>query len=177
MKNTMELANLCYNVPGQPIYGELTKHSVSRILELDPLPVDHLVDLGSGSGRTLLHMRRHLGPVVALSGLEVSQTRLEIARAIVPADVAVMHHCDMSKHIVFPNDVTHTYAFDKAFTADLMANVHDAQLAAPNLCSVFTTNPGIYRSHPDHWEHVASTSVRMVGGAGSCTACLFHRTR
>jgi hypothetical protein len=171
----LELAKLCYNVPGESIYGELTHNSIKRMTQtLSFLPQKNiLVDIGSGSGY-MLHDFFMAHNDLILIGFEISTIRASLSRVILKKlfkdknvnwTIYEQDICELSQ---LPTGTTHSVSFDTTFTPDLMKKIERIQRNTPTLLYVITNhNTNIYSEV--YWTKTAQTIATLKGSHKSKT--------
>jgi SAM-dependent methyltransferase len=191
------LPGLCYNIPDQPIYGELTPHTLSKIARVlsipPPLSPIHILDIGHGSGRALAHLAKSFTDcnvtVDVLHGVDVSYDRVLISKTVLPRMLKIIFKCKMkcpaltleSADVIdwkmLPPKITHTYSFDLAFGVILMTHIENLQRMAQELTHVITCNPKVYRQNHIIWGEYGRLRGIMHGSGNSVTLYIFRRVR
>ena len=96
--------------PIDRLFVDLTQ----TVLELSaPQPGERVIDIGCGSGTTVLDLARRVGPTGYVLGADISQPSVEKARARIAAaglSQAEVSLCDVSTHVFAPDN------FDLAFS-------------------------------------------------------------
>jgi len=183
--------DLCYNVPGAPLYGELTPAGYRRVAEILAGAVENttkicLFDAGSGSGNALsslvLHLRRASqgsSRSMAAVGVEVDSIRCQLSRHVLaqslPVDVPwkivnqdILDILDMKTL-----GATHCYAFDKVFPPRVLRHLEELQRKSTNVVAVVTTKPKVYRANG--WKLTGRTQASFRGGKGRCEFYAFQK--
>src|SRR6185369_15061543 len=173
-----ELGNLCYNVPGESIYGEITLNSIRQLTQYFSFPDDdwiHIVDIGSGAGYMLCNFAQCLLELgserkIHLTGYEISAERARLSREIIPQllekDCKDMieweiYQADIQKQTMLPRTVTHAVSFDKTFTPALLAHMEKLQRSCPSLTNVVSNH-----KYPEkYWDLVARVPCKLRGSS------------
>lgn len=180
------LADLCYNIPGESIYGEITSASVAKLVEKMQFPTSciHVLDIGSGSGYMLFEFlcallkSKNVSAEIQLSGIEISEIRFQLSTIIFPK---LLLKCpaptklnqpqtikwqfiqdDISHLKQLPKNVTHTISFDITFLLSLMLKIEKLQRLSPTLLYVIS-NHYLKVYSPQYWEKIAQVSCALVG--------------
>lgn len=176
--------DLCFNMPGEPIYGEFTKSGCEKIIKaLQIKDNDIVLDIGSGSGFFLTCVaawcqERNIQNV-RLRGVEVSATRCEIAKAMVSENKNIQIRCQNVLHCdTVPFAATKIYAFDKAFPPAVMAHIHHLMDSHGSPVEIFITT---HRQAPDvddsphTWSLLEKFSCVQYGSGASHMIYGFHK--
>ncbi len=181
-----ELMNLCYNVPGESIYGEFTTNSLVALLELIPCvekkPILTILDIGSGSGKTLCVLGQYYDPIPCrLIGIEVSTLRADISRMVIPKkkssniiDWDIIER-DILQLFQLPSSISMSFSFDKTFTHELMTHIVKLQLKCETLIHVITTHPPKKYYNDAHWILIARAPCRLIGSGQIITLFVYKK--
>jgi len=173
------LANLCYNVPGEDAYGELTTGTIQKAVTLAKSSFyfassAFVVDVGSGSGNTLASLVKMTGAFKGI-GIEVSRERIKIARAIHKhRPYLAFVHTDVRKITTLPDGTALLYMFDKVFPSDLIQ--HILNLAFKSKVVVISTRWNELEMD-GRWELVGKFAGRMKGSGSGCTVYVSKPSR
>jgi hypothetical protein len=162
------LVDLCYSIPDQPIYGELTNGSLKKLQSVF-YPASHVVDVGSGSGNALRVLMSK--QTTSATGYEVSTTRYNLCMSLKTNQISFFN-TDIMLVSAFPLKTTHVYSFDKAFPKRIRLHVQALVAACPSIQLVATTRPDIYLN--ENWVLMRSFRVFYHGGHGSCVMYVFQ---
>lgn len=166
-----ELANLCYNAPGESVYGEFTSASINKLLEhLEVKKFSSLtiLDIGMGSGVSLCTIAAFFHQINCyLIGIEVSKLRAEISRNIIPeiktsnvVDWTILEE-DILNMIHLPS-TNISFSFDKSFTKNLMEHIVKLQTKCKSLKYVISSHSKKYYSSVC-WREVVKIPCRQKG--------------
>ncbi len=175
------LSNLCYNVPDQSIYGELTDNSIAKLTVCIGVSSNmKILDIGSGSGATLCAFAKFLPKSSCeLIGIEISHLRADISRQVIP-------YClpsNVNKWSILEVDVLNIkqippcqvcFSFDTTFTQDLMMHIIKLQLNCLELCYVISSKKSCYYD-PDLWTTIATIPCKLKGSGQ--TISFYVRTK
>jgi len=170
-----KLADLCYNIPETPIYGELTDRSVRKMgrLFIDLMESGstlRICDLGSGGGVMLVSLHRYLQqfdvPHV-LHGIEGSPQRVRISKTILSQEIVSTTPWSISQEDLeiksnLPRGTTHTISFDSTFPEKTMQNIKRMQRNCSTLQFVVTTH-----KYNDTSFKLVQTISCVMHGSGS----------
>ncbi len=161
------ISDLCYNVPGEAIYGEITKCSIQKLARNFPAcdnPI--MLDIGSGAGNMLCEFE-HVMPLTHVFGIEASEIRATISRVVLENR---LRHAffeiickDMFDVKQLPLGITHSVSFDMTFPPPLMAHIQKLQEQCDTL-KVVVTN---HKYAGNRWILHKRIPCKMVG-SGSC---------
>lgn len=167
------LLDLCWGTGGA-VYAEFVESSLVSLCELLPKG-SIVVDLGSGSGRTLAELGRLLRAECV--GYEECPVRFEISRCV----IASLSHTLRQRTVIEKMDMMHlwtlpvrciTFAFDLVFVPRLM--LHLEQLQRKHALYVCTTKPNYYSAFC--WSLLGRVRMRFRCGGGTATMCVFFNT-
>lgn len=169
-----EVDKLCYNVPGSPIYGEITAESMNKIACQMPLSNNMcLIDIGSGSGNMLRHFAMKL-PVQSVVGVEVCQQRATISKAKLQRKLQIpwIIYCDdIFTWKCLPAGVTHSVSFDITFPPALVKHIQFIQKQSKTL-QVVVSN---HKYHDSCWGLTSKTPCKMSGSGAVRTFYMYCR--
>jgi hypothetical protein len=186
-----ELIELCYNIPGESIYGEITYSSLKKLMGIvipslpsklfkSPLGI---VDIGSGSGMALCSLGKIFMPYQCfLIGLEASETRVDLSKNIMQDHVTpnvVQYKCEHVDVMNVENlpQVHVSYSFDKTFPYELMKHIESLQFKSFSLQFVITSKPKIYRHHDNRWTEIGMIPCRMQGSQSGVNFHVFQKKK
>ena len=180
------LADLCYNVPDMPIYGELTDGSMRTIGQSflhhtapRALGDISILDIGSGSGKAMTTLADVCGADVAI-GYELSDIRCDIARSLMtsyaPIPRLIVRNTNvMDMRELHPDDhPTHLYMFDYAFCPSLVNHIVKLVANQPRLRTIFTMKPDAYTC-TGMWKKVDRLKTSFRGSGQSATGYVLTR--
>ena len=179
-----ELANFCYNVPGESIYGELTSGSINKLLEhleLKKFSSLHILDIGSGSGVSLCNIASFFHNFKCyLVGIEVSQLRAQISREIIPkvkpknvVDWNILEE-EVLNMVNLPL-VEISFSFDKAFPKNLMEHIVELQIKCKSLKYVISSHSKKYYYLSAHWTEIVKIPCRQKGSGNAMLMYVFKK--
>jgi len=163
------LRELCYNVPDQSIYGELTDGSIAKLVSyVKQFSSVTILDIGSGSGATLCAFAKHMPKTSCdLVGVEISQIRATISRQIIP------HYLppNAKKWLIIEDNVLTwsalppcniSFSFDTTFTKALMTHIVTLQLNCPELQFVISSKGSRYYD-TSLWSIITTVPCKLKG--------------
>ena len=173
------IADLCYNIPNQPIYGEFTNHSIKTVTNIinDYDSVRGLiVDLGSGSCVTLVTMVDLLGAAGGI-GFEVSDIRHQLAQAILARRIGTAAHVtstrmDIMDMKALPSATELVFCFDKAFTPELLSHISLLLETSSTLKYVISTRRKAFDTQK--WRLLCKSRANTKGGQQTFTLYIFR---
>jgi hypothetical protein len=167
---TKELMELCYNVPGAPIYGQFVKGSLSKWVPHMKSAGNtdvHILDIGSGSGATMCTLASLFAPhATQLSGIELCAQRATLSRLIIPKLLPPnvtkwsVIECDVMALRTLPTGVTHSVSFDKTFPTHVMGHIEYLQHSCPSLVCVISCHK---KQYTDRWQCIAKIPSTQHG--------------
>ena len=162
MKN---ISDMCYNIPGEPIYGQFTSHSIKGIAKLIDIATNDglVVDLGSGSCATLCTLVDSIHGATGGLGIEVSSTRHFIASALLKRRLPEFPpvssvYMDMMNLESLPENTKVVFSFDKAFVPTLVAHMGNLIEKCLSVSYVISTRKSLLK-----WNYTCS-KARTQGG-------------
>ncbi len=187
------LSHLCYNVPGESIYGEITPGSICQMLKHIKMPTKiDLLDIGSGSGQMLFKCLMCLRETIKfpgklmLRGVEISSLRSELSVKILDTllnqykkDVNLtckLYFGDVTKWKMLPHTLTHTISFDVTFPFETMSRIEKLQRNAPALINVISNHhTNIYSSK--YWHEITKISCAICGSGTHRTFYIYEKKK
>lgn len=173
---TKAIEDLCYSIPGESIYGELTQGTLRSCTKTIPVGDIVLCDLGSGSCRTLLILARSLNATRSV-GIECCLARHKIALAVIH-DSGQENVFSVHKNILempgLPSGTTHVFSFDKAFPVDVIDAMRGLILRSESVRCVMTTKKSLLNLH-DNWQLAQTVHGRLRGSGSGCAVYTFTR--
>ena len=159
------ISDMCYNVPGEPIYGQFTTNSIKTIAKNIDLASNNglVVDLGSGSCVTLCTLVDNIHGATGGVGIEVSSTRHFIASAMlnirspeIPPVKSV--YMDLMNLESLPVNTSVVFSFDKAFVPTLLAHMKNLIDKCQSVTYVISTQKALLG-----WNYIG-VKARTQGG-------------
>jgi hypothetical protein len=181
MSSQSELSSLCYNIPEESIYGELTSATLRRCAELTATPSigsSRVCDLGSGSSSSLCALTGYLGANRGV-GVESCPQRFRISRLVVRRKGLLnvfVYHCNIFEMTSLPLGTTHCFCFDKAFTGDLLEHTYTLYDRTQSLQWIITTRKiNIGEEINQGWVPRHSFVGKMRGSGAGCVVYIYGR--
>jgi SAM-dependent methyltransferase len=167
------LSDLCYSVPEQDVYGELTENTLRCCVAGTRMMGAVVCDLGSGSGNSLARLVKIIDADVGV-GIEVSEHRHEISRILHSGEEKLRFlHQDILKLKNLPEGTTHLFSFDKVFCVDVLSQMKTLCTRCNTLRWIFTTQNS--RVHPEEWRLERKILGKMKGSGSRCTVYVFTK--
>lgn len=172
---TRLIGDLCFNVPDMPIYGEITQTSLANLMNFIKPYLNEstfIIDIGSGSGYALSYLARGIDPLPCrLFGAEISSTRVELSRQILPKILPknvtswTIECLDISSCLVLSYPFEVCYSFDKVFPKKIMKKIQNLQSKCKSLRFVITTQIDIYKNK--NWTLIGKHTCLCRGSNAS----------
>ncbi len=174
-----ELGNLCYNIPNQSIYGEITNASLEKLCQYMKTNQEnvHILDIGSGSCFTLCILaKQYSNQHVQITGIEISKERNNIALQIIPKLFVGKEWKVITQDIllleILRDNYTHSFHFDKTFPANLMQHIEKLEFQCKSIKYVVTNNKKYYL---DNWQYIACVACKLRGSSQCMNFYVFCR--